>query len=522
MIQFSRTFSMMVAVFLFSALAVSASARGKDQTEAEFEKLMPITGKVETHFGEFDIDHSFPTKETADRIYDLMDHQRAAQLYLWSLPIVATYRIRHSLTENLNGFGPNRFATIRRFNERRGFLTANESTVYFLAVSDTSKSAVVLDVPPGKIVGMVIDSWQESPADIGLFSPQSGQGDRHVFIGPNTPVDTIPESSKITDDFHVHRVRTNHIQILGRIIGTDEEVKDLSSRMLLRYAGEKANTDHFDMQDKFFPTYQPRGLAYWEMLHQAIDDEIVQERDRFFMYWLKQLGIEKGKPFKPTDRQKKILIDGSKQGELMAKTLVYNERMEGVLSQNNWRMILGGEWGDGIKATQRMRYYDIFDPRARYTYEAVMTSPAMTIPRPGKSQAYIGKFEDEEGNRLRGEENYVIKINANVPASLFWSIVIYDADTRCLIDNRDKKGKGKATVGSRTEGLRTNADGSYYMLLGPGDPPKGWEANYVRTLPGRGWFPYMRAYGAGKEFFDDTYKLPTINKVKDFSDYVKP
>ena len=27
------------------------------------------------------------------------------------------------------------------------------------------------------------------------------------------------------------------------------------------------------------------------------------------------------------------------------------------------------------------------------------------------------------------------------------------------------------------------------------------------------WFPYKRAYGAAKEFYDDTYKLPTINKV---------
>ncbi len=168
-----------------------------------------------------------------------------------------------------------------------------------------------------------------------------------------------------------------------------------------------------------------------------------------------------------------------------------------------------------------MRYYDIFDPRARFTYEAVTTSPAMTIPRPGKSQAYIGKFEDEEGNRLRGGDNYVIEINANVPASLFWSIVIYDADTRCLIDNRNKDGKGKATVGSKTKGLRTNADGSYYMLLGPGEPPAGWEENFVRTLPNRGWFPYMRAYGAGKAFFDDTYKFPKVTKVKDFSGHIK-
>jgi hypothetical protein len=35
------------------------------------------------------------------------------------------------------------------------------------------------------------------------------------------------------------------------------------------------------------------------------------------------------------------------------------------------------------------------------------------------------------------------------------------------------------------------------------------------------WFPYKRTYGAGKEFFEDTYKLPTLNKVGDFSECAK-
>jgi hypothetical protein len=205
----------------------------------------------------------------------------------------------------------------------------------------------------------------------------------------------------------------------------------------------------------------------------------------------------------------------------MTKALVYNERLEGVLRQNNWRMILGGNWGDGIKYTQRMKYYDIFDPRARYCYEAITTSPAMTVPEPGKAQAYIGKFEDEKGKRLQGGQNYVIHINGPVPAELFWSVVIYDTDTRCIIDNRSGAVGGKATVGSKTPGLRTNSDGSYYMLLGPDAPPKGWEANHVQTIPARGWFPYMRAYGAKAEFFNDQYKFPTVNKVKDFSEYIQ-
>ena len=76
-------------------------------------------------------------------------------------------------------------------------------------------------------------------------------------------------------------------------------------------------------------------------------------------------------------------------------------------------------------------------------------------------------------------------------------------------------------MGSMTEGLRKNDDGSYYMLLGPDAPPKGWEANHVQTIKGRGWFPYMRAYLAKAEFFNDKYKFPTINKVESFDEIVK-
>ena len=329
-----------------------------------------------------------------------------------------------------------------------------------------------------------------------------------------------------TDGQLVHHITTDRVFFVLRALGDEDEVAELVSRIRLYHHGDEPSMTIIDGDDRFTAQYQPRGLAFWEMLHHGINDEVVAERDRLFMYWLRTLGLEKGKPFDPDDHQRAILEDGAKVGELMAKTLVYNERLEGVLRQNNWRFILGGDWGDGIKNDQRMTHYDIFDPRARYCYEAVTTSPAMTIPTTGgeppigrpvsKSQAYLGKFEDEDGVRLHGADRYVIHINGPVPAELFWSVVIYDADTRCVIDNRHGAVGGKATVGSRTPGLRQNDDGSCSMLLSPDPPPPGWEANHVQTIPGRGWFPYFRAYGAETSFFDGTYPYPTVNRVSDF------
>lgn len=512
--QWNKILLIMCTFVMLSGVYTQAA----QQSEAEFQKLMPVTGTVNTFFGDFKLDHSFPSVGEADKIYDLMDHQRASQLYLWGIPLVGMTRWHEAYKENYSNYDYNTLVSVTRFNERRGILTANETTDYFFGFANTRDAAVILEIPKGLFVGMVDDMWQQSPSDVGVFGPNAGNGGTHVIVGPNTPADRVPESA---DGQSVHRVVTDRVFFVLRAIGTLEEVKALSAKLRLYNDGERPAIKIIEGEDKFAAQYQPRGLAFWEMLHRGINDEVVGERDRLFMYWLKELGIEKGKPFKPTKRQRKILEDGARVGELMAKTLVFNERLEGVLRQNNWRMILGGKWGEGIKNNQRMRYYDTFDPRARYGYEAVTTSPAMTIPMPGKAQAYIGKFEDEKGERLQGGNNYVIRIEKDVPAELFWSIVIYDTDTRCLIDNRKGAAGGKATMGSKTKGLRKNTDGSYYMLLGPDAQPKGWEANHVQTIPGRGWFPYMRAYGAKAEFFNDQYKFPTINKVKDFSEYIQ-
>ena len=45
------------------------------------------------------------------------------------------------------------------------------------------------------------------------------------------------------------------------------------------------------------------------------------------------------------------------------------------------------------------------------------------------------------------------------------------------------------TVNSVDPDLRVNEDGSFVVMLGSDAPPSGWEANYVQTIPGRGWFP---------------------------------
>lgn len=104
----------------------------------------------------------------------------------------------------------------------------------------------------------------------------------------------------------------------------------------------------------------------------------MQERDRFFMAMLKPLGIEKGKPFAPTARQKKILTDAAEMGQLMAKANTYTKRFEDPY----WP---GARWKDvlAVNTTQREGNIEQLDERASYFYEAVAISEAMRSTTPG-------------------------------------------------------------------------------------------------------------------------------------------
>jgi len=187
-----------------------------------------------------------------------------------------------------------------------------------------------------------------------------------------------------------------------------------------------------------------------------------------------------------------------------------------VLRHDGWRVIIGGDLPDAFEHTQRMRDYDLFDPRARFTYEACTSSPRMANPAPGKGQAYAGVFTDGNGDRLYGEHSYVMRVPPNVPAELFWSMVIYDSDTRTLIYTDQKK----ATIGSRaTPDMVVNEDGSINIFVGP-EAPTGWEENWIKSIPGRGWFPYIRLYAPAAAWFDDSFTLPQIERV-DFAE-IKP
>ena len=244
-------------------------------------------------------------------------------------------------------------------------------------------------------------------------------------------------------------------------------------------------------------------MAYWERLHEILNREVVAERDRFFMAMLKRVGIEKGKPFNPTPRQMKILEQAAFVGEAMAKANDLAKRnTEPYWPDANWKLALG------LDPSQRATNYDELDERAEWFYEAVSSSNAMVTTTPGVGSIYLASYADKDGDWLDGAKSYTLHIPAKAPAEQFWSIAVYSWDSRTLIDNDQKR----AAQSSRQD-LIVNADGSIDLYYGP-KAPEGKEKNWVQTIPGQGWWVYLRFYAPTKAYFDKSWSMGDFEKVK--------
>ena len=144
-----------------------------------------------------------------------------------------------------------------------------------------------------------------------------------------------------------------------------------------------------------------------------------------------------------------------------------------------------------------------------YAFEATTTSAGMVSRVAGKGSAYLGSYYDADGNALMGGNNYTLHLEPNPPAANFWSITVYDIKNRLIIRNQIKR----SDLSSRTEGLIKNADGSVDLYFGP-KAPKGKESNWIQTNTGESFFVYLRLYGPEKAYFDHTFPMNKIKKLK--------
>jgi len=459
----------------------------------------------DTYLGKLEYQDQTITKKTAEFLHRQILLQRATQLVTWAMPMMNFYQLYPAMLSNQKMSEDEVFFSLcDGYDGVYPYMTANVTTPYTIAMSDLSKTGpVVLDLPAGEIYGVVNNAWMQPIKEI------NGKPGKLLLVGPG---------QQVPKDFKGEIVQSDTFLVLYfyRALGTGKEAAELRTAVQaykLSEAKDPPKTKFIKYEpksgDKVELNTQPRDMRFWELVNAYVQKEPMADRDRFFYAWLKDLGIEKGKPFKPTADQKEILLQGLDAGMAMSQAISFNK------TRNMFPTALYGKDSGfedamaGMNPKIDLENYSMFNERASYGFEATTTSAGMVSRVPGKGSAYLGSYYDADGNALMGGNNYKLHIEPNPPAANFWSVTVYDIENRLIIRNETKR----SDRSSRTEGLIKNTDGSVDLYFGP-KAPKGKEVNWIQTNKGQSFFVYLRLYGPEEAYFDQTFHMNKIEKIK--------
>ena len=459
---------------------------------------------LDTSLGTLTLEDGVPTAETAERLYDNLDRSRALQAYLLGLPIVNQIAMRNAL----RAYGPVNSTDViweSLVDPKTVELTANDNTVYSFIWLDTSKGPLVVEIPP-KVLGLIDDTWYRWVADVGITGADRGKGGKYLILPPGY-------NGEVPEGYFVVRPSTygNWMPFRSFLVdGSPKPGIDLVKQHLKIYPlgktaaeGEIKYVNLSGIPSNFVA---PGDYGFWDLLNQAVQEEPPEGSDPTTLGLFASLGIEKGKPFAPDARMKKILADAADIGAATARTIAYKMRVkDGFLyPASNWRVpFFGGykfEVSPGVSN---------LDGAIFFYYIATGVTPAMAEKMVGEGSQYPWIALDSEGHPFDGAKTYKLRLPPHIPAKDFWSVIVYDTQTRSMLQTNQEA----PSVSSQDKNVKVNADGSVDVWFGP-KAPAGMEHNWVETIPGKGWFTILRLYGPLQPFFDKTWRPSEIEVVR--------
>lgn len=478
------------------------------QTEPKFKMTtetppgiaMPDT--LETRLGTLRFFDGFPDDASVEKLYDNLDFQRAVQAYLLGLAPVNQLANRKGMLE----VGPVN-TTVPIFetmmNARSIFLTPNNNTPYTWFWLDLRSGPLVLEVPP-RVLGLIDDMWYQFVTDLGMVGPDKGEGGKYLLLPPGY-------QGEIPPGHFVAKCSTNSIWAAWRTFlengdpkpGVDR-VKKFTKIYPLSQAGNPPTLNFVDVSGRDFCTVGPAGYPFWEYLNQVVQEEPTESVSPVTLGFWASIGIEKGKPFAPDARMKRILTEAAEVGDATARAMTYRMRLKEAYfyPESAWRSgFLGGY---EFKHNGAL----ILDAYASFFFYATGVTPAMDSKTVGQGSQYMAAFVDSKGNPLDGGKNYRLRLPPNIPVANFWSVILYDNQTRSMLQTDQHW----PAISSQTKGLQVNPDTSVDIYFGP-SAPAGKESNWVQTIPGRGWNTLLRLYGPLQPWFDKTWRPGEIELV---------
>jgi hypothetical protein len=499
-----------------AALAVAAAlACLPASAQVSRETLLSIStpDEVRTSIGTLEFFDGAPTRQTADRVYDYLDTMRGVDAFLKGMPGASV----HGLIKGARELGAVEYNQVlifdRLMDSRSLFLTGNTSTMYVLPDFDLEATGpMVLEAPPG-MLGAINDAWFRYLEDIGPAGPDEGKGGRYLLLPPGYQGD-------VPDGYFVVASSTYNVWVFMRASiaeGLAAARRNVEEHLRIYPLSKKDDPPALELvsgSGKSFNTIHANDYSFYEHLDEVIQKEPLEMLDAETRGLFASIGIEKGRPFAPDERMKRILNDAVSIANAAARSVVWYPRVDGTMKgieiypgdDSAWMMgwvdknvFFNGADGHTMNSDARVMFH--------YPYTAV--TPAMAVTRAGVGSDYGIAYVDSNKRPFDGSKTYRLRLPPNPPARQFWALTLYDNQTRSMLQT----GQEVPTVGSQTGKLRANADGAYDIYFGP-EPPDGFENNWLETMPGKGWFVALRMYGPLEPWIEKTWRPGEIELVE--------
>ncbi len=501
-------FGLVTALVVMPGLGAAQAGTSENKTTAEClanEACQEtVLNNIETRMGTLDYQAGYPTRATVERIYDEMDYQRAVLAHQISDNLVSYYSMHVGPQDVIEGAEMGDLVVWEDFLDPKGIvLTGNDTTVYGMVYLDLDKNGpMVVEVPPSPFLGSVLDLWQVPLAGI------DSEGGKFVVAAEDYEgeIDLPEGTTLLRSRTSIAVLFARGLVVKGDVEGAAKTVMNCKVYPLSKIDSPPEIRIH-PVTGVAMDTISPMDpMVYWGRVAEVlnfINPDIDQDAS-LLVSLLKPLGIEPGKPFDPDARQKKILADAAHFGWLMAQAISYAPRLDDIVYYPGTQW----EWVLELDPSLREAFWRDLEARTNYYFQASMAQPAMKVKAIGRGSQYVRSARDAEGEWLDGSNLYRLNVPADPPAELFWSITLHDFETRSQIQTDTNN-----AALSSYDNLKYREDGSVDLYFGP-TAPEGFESNWVKTIPGRGWWVWFRFYSPTEAFFDKSWQLTDFEKIE--------
>lgn len=413
----------------------------------------------------------------------------------------------------------------KRLDAKTHITTPNSDLIYGISFANLAETGPLVFEAPPKLQGILLDMWQRpipcdtKPflGDLGLPGPDGGAGGKFLLLPPGY-------KGEVPEGHYIYRSGTNNVFIFLRSfyqsLDNIQPAVDVLKQCKIYPLGKQdsAKAMKFNYASGKRHDMLPRtDIKAFEELKWLVDAEGGNLADADGLGILAAVGIVKGQPFEPDAKTKQILNSAAAAAYKMSRVIGLSNEVDGaslrIYKDRQWVNPvnnLASRWPDAVNDlsfTHRKLGYRNVDARVWMFTDYYSLSPGMVTMTPGKGAFYMIAFKDSEGHWLDGEHSYTVRLPKDIPAQLFWSVTLYEAENASGLDN----GQPFPSLGKLNKPAE-EADGSTILHLAP-KAPAGKEGNWLATVPGKGYFAILRLYAPTERALDFSWKPGDIEKV---------